>query len=53
MVLQVEMKSVYGNTLIYPVCDKAKTFAKLIGKKTFSNSDMNVIRELGYTFIGV
>jgi hypothetical protein len=32
--LIVEKKSVYGNQLIYPVCNKAKLFASISGNKT-------------------
>lgn len=41
-------KNVYGSTLIYPHCDTAKKFADLIGKKTFSHSDLCKIEALGY-----
>jgi hypothetical protein len=34
MQLIVEKKSVYGNQLIYPVCNKAKLFASISGNKT-------------------
>ena len=32
--VQVEVRNVYGNELIYPANDTAKTFAALIGKKS-------------------
>jgi hypothetical protein len=41
-------KNVYGNTLIYPLCETAKKFAELIGKKTFSQLDLSRIQGLGY-----
>jgi hypothetical protein len=41
-------KSVYGKTLIYPNCPKSYTFARLIGKKTFDNTDIQLIIDLGY-----
>jgi hypothetical protein len=49
MEIQVIVKSVYGNTLVYPVCDKAKLLAKLVGKKTFTVDNLSIIRDLGYT----
>jgi hypothetical protein len=49
MTITVQVKNVYGNELIYPVCDKAKTFALLTGKKTLSFADINKIKELGYS----
>ena len=42
MTITVSIKNVYGNDLIYPVCDKAIQFAKLTGKKTFSKHDLNI-----------
>lgn len=49
MEITVKEKSVYGQILIYPVCDKANIFAGLINKKTFSLRDLNLIEGLGYT----
>lgn len=49
MTITVSIKNVYGNDLIYPVCDKAIQFAKLTGKKTLSKHDLNIIKDLGYT----
>lgn len=42
------IKSVYGNDLIYPVNDTAQKFSNLLGKKTFSRSDLAIIANLGY-----
>lgn len=49
MKIIVEKKNVYGNTMIYPVCDKAQNFAALAGTKTLSMSDIEIIKELGYS----
>lgn len=46
--ITIKEKSVYGNTLLYPVCDKATIFANLIGKKTFTSNDLDLIAALGY-----
>ena len=35
--IQVYYKSNYGNVLCYPYCDRAKTFIKLTGYKTFND----------------
>ena len=48
MELTVKVKSVYGNDLIYPVNETAKKFMDLLGKKTFSRSDLAIIANLGY-----
>jgi hypothetical protein len=47
-VITVERKTVYGNDLIYPSCEKALAFAKLTGKKTFSLMDIKLMQFLGF-----
>ena len=44
----VEVKSVYGNDLIYPVSKNAKLFAKIAGTKTLSPYVISTIKGLGY-----
>ena len=49
MELKVYIKSVYGNDLIYPKCSKSKLIANaLLGRKTLTNTDIHVLKELGY-----
>jgi len=48
--IQVTIKSVYGNDLVYPVCDTAKKLVELAGRKTFTDWDIKLIKELGYKF---
>ena len=48
MILTIEIKNVYGNNLIYPICDNAKIFTRLMGKKTFQNYELKEIEKLGY-----
>lgn len=45
--IQVSVRQVYGRTLIYPVCDKAKLFAELARKETLNLDDVGIIRALG------
>ena len=47
--IKVQVKTSYGNTLIYPVCETAKLFTKLTGNKTLRMTDMEVIRKLGFS----
>ena len=49
MEITVKIKNVYGKDTIYPVCDKAKIFAKMVGQTTLTQRDINNIKELGYT----
>lgn len=48
-IVEVQIKSVYGNELVYPVNENACKFAKLIGKKTLSSKDIEIIYSLGFT----
>ena len=45
MKIVVVVKNVYGNSLIYPVCDNAKSFSNLTGKKTLSSYAIRLIEE--------
>lgn len=49
MNIQVKLKVVYGNELIYPVCQSAKAFAAIANKKTLTNYEIQIIKTLGYT----
>ena len=47
--IHVEKKNVYGNDLIYPVCERAKRFAILTGQKTLSTGAISKVKQLGYS----
>ena len=47
--IYVKRKNVYGNELIYPVCQRAKRFAILTGQKTLSDGAIFQIKRLGYS----
>ena len=51
MKIRVQRKNVYGNDLIYPVCDTAKTFAEIAGQKTLTTWTMIKIKQLGYSIV--
>lgn len=48
MLITLRSRDVYGNTLVYPVNNLAIQLSKLINKKTFNNTDLSNIVELGY-----
>ena len=50
MNLIVEKKNVYGVERVYPICNKAKLFARISGNKTLLEEDRKLIKQLGYTF---
>lgn len=47
----VRLKTNYGSQVIYPACDKAKTFAKLLNQETLTPHNIRVIKELGYEVV--
>ena len=47
--IEVQVKTVYGNDLIYPICSKAKSFTAPTKTKTLSKEDIAVIKALGYS----
>lgn len=48
MKIQVEIKDVYGAMKVYPVCQKAKLFAKIAGTKTLTEAVLKDVERLGY-----
>ncbi|QEL18728.1 hypothetical protein [Limnoglobus roseus] len=48
MKITVKVREVYGNKTIYPVCDKAKLFAKMLGQKTLTHSNLCLIEQIGF-----
>ena len=50
MNLTIEVKTVYGNRLVYPICKKAIALCQITNQKTFSQFAINKLKEIGYTF---
>lgn len=48
MEIIVCVRNVYGNELIYPVCERAKLLTRLSGRKTLSPGDIQTIEKLGF-----
>jgi hypothetical protein len=48
MNITVEIREVYGQPKIYPVCDKAQMFAQIAGTTTLLPRDIQRIQVLGY-----
>jgi len=46
--ITVQLKDVYGRQTAYPVCDKAKLFARLAGTTTLTHDARKIILALGY-----
>jgi hypothetical protein len=47
--IKVQIKSVFGNDNVYPICETAILFAKLAGTKTLTSHALHTIKEAGYT----
>lgn len=49
--MTVKVKSVYGNTLYYPVCHNARTLASITGTKTLTRYVLVKARDLGFEIL--
>jgi hypothetical protein len=49
MKIQVTIKSVYGMPKIYPYCETAAKFCKLLGTKTLTEDAVSIIKSIGYS----
>lgn len=47
--ITVTLTNVYGEIKIYPICEKARLFARLAGTKTLTDRAIEMIKELGYS----
>lgn len=51
MQIKVQIKSVFGRDVIYPACEKAEGFCKLIGQKSLTDQQVKHIKDLGYQVV--
>ena len=51
MEITVMRKQVYGNEVIYPVCDTAKCLTLLGDTKTLTPRQIGIIKALGYKIV--
>ena len=47
-VIEVQVKSVYGQDRIYPINGQAQKIAKLLNRKTLTSADLGVLKDLGF-----
>lgn len=47
--IQVFVRQVYGNALIYPANESARVLAQLTGTKTLTTAQLELARDLGCT----
>lgn len=53
MIIEIEVKNVYGNDLIYPVNEGAKALARIAGKKTLSVQNIKDACAIGLEVVEV
>lgn len=52
--IKVSTQTKVGKPLVYPECENAKAFSRLMGRKTFNTADLHIIKNiLGFTIIEV
>lgn len=51
MQINLVERDVYGKTLLYPACEKAELFCKMIKSKTMPDYQVDNVRRLGYSVI--
>tara|TARA_B100000963_G_C22324930_1_gene535967 strand:+ start:364 stop:537 length:174 start_codon:yes stop_codon:yes gene_type:complete len=50
MELIVTVENHYGERRVYPECDKSRLLANIANKMTLTEANIELIKELGYTF---
>ena len=50
-ILIVEERNVYGNYLIYPVCERSKELTELTGNKTITEGTKRKLKAMGHTLV--
>ena len=50
MELLVSIETSYGTRRVYPKCSTSRTLAEVAGKTTLTDRDVNLLKQLGYTF---
>jgi hypothetical protein len=46
--ITVQIKSVYGNEVVYPACPKSLLFASIAGTKTLTRETLECVMRLGF-----
>jgi hypothetical protein len=49
-IIEVEIKTAYGNERIYPTNEAGRKLARLVGSKTFTRETVALAKELGFSF---
>lgn len=46
--IKVMLRNVYGEEKIYPACGKAEVFTEMLGQKTLTDYQVEMIKKLGF-----
>ena len=49
-ILSVSVETNYGTRRVYPKCNVSRTLAEIAGTTTLTDRDIELIKQLGYTF---
>ena len=49
LVIEVEVKDVYGKPTYYPICFKSTIFSHIAGTTTLTPTTLKLIKDLGYS----
>jgi hypothetical protein len=53
MQITVQIRTVYGVENVYPICDKAKSFARIARTKTLTLDTLHEVKALGYDIVNL
>lgn len=51
--ITVEVRSIYGEQKVYPMCPRSKLFAEIAGTKTLTHYTLCKVEALGYEIISI
>lgn len=51
--ITVEVRNVYGTLKTYPVCERARSFAKIAGTSTLTRSVLREIAAMGFEIVSI
>lgn len=52
-VITVEVRNVYGTLKCYPVCERARSFAKIAGTSILTRSVLREIERMGFEIVSL
>jgi hypothetical protein len=53
MKLTVKVTKVYGNIVVYPMCEQSRIYAAIAGTKTLTPATLELIEQLGHEVVTI